>query len=213
MTARVAKNMSVAVEATRDTAITVTALTLANPGVATATSHGLSDGDIVIFSVSSGMVELDGQVARVANSDTNTFELEGVDTSDYSAWVSGSCEQILTWSTVGPAQSISMPESQPAKLDTTRLTDKQKQYAYGLPEAPDGTISGLYEPADAGVAVIKAATKSNAAKVFRVAWAGGQYTYFNANVSGGSGFDAQQNAVATATINFTPVRDVLDYAS
>lgn len=211
--ARIGTNMNVAIEASRDTALTVTAVTKANPGVATSAAHGLSNGDIVIFSVSSGMVELDGQAVRVSAVDTNTFTLEGLDTSDYSTWDAGTAAEILTWSTIAGAQQLSMPDPAPNKIDTTTLIDKSKQYAYGLPDAPDGTINGLYDPANAGVAIIKAATKANAAKVFRISWAGGQYTYFNANVSGGSGFDLQANAAATATISFTPVKDVMDYAS
>lgn len=211
--ARFGTNMSVAIEASRDTAITVTAVTLANPGVATATAHGLSNGDIVIFDCPTGMVELDGQAVRVSAVDVNTFTLEGLDTSSYTAWGTGTAEEILTWTTLSGAQSISMPDPAPNKIDITTLIDKTKQYGYGLPDAPDGTITGLYDPANAGVIAVKAATKANAAKVFRVSWAGTPRTYFNANVSGGSGFDLQANAAATATISFTPVRDVMDYAS
>lgn len=213
MTARIGANINVAIEASRDTAITITGITKANPGVATATSHGLTNGDVVILTVAAGMVELDGQAVRVANVDTNTFELEDLDTTDYSTFTAGSCEEILTWTTVAPAQGVSMPSAQPTKVDITRLIDKSKQYAYALPEAPDGSITGLYEPNDAGVAIIKAASKANAAKVFRVLWAGGQYTYFNANVSGGAGFDMGANAAATSTISFTPIKDVMDYDS
>lgn len=211
--ARFGTNMSVAIEASRDTAITVTAVTKASPGVATATAHGLTNGDIVIFACPTGMVELDGQAVRVSAADTNTFTLEGLDTSAYTDWGTGTATEILTWTTISGAQSVSMPDPAPNKIDITTLIDKTKQYGYGLPDAPDGTINGLYDPANAGVAIIKAATKANAAKVFRISWAGGQKTYFNANVSGGSGFDLQANAAATATISFTPVRDVMDYAS
>lgn len=211
--ARFGTNMSVAIEASRDSAITVTGLTNANPGVATATAHGLSNGDIVIFTVSAGMVELDGQAVRVSAVDANTFTLEDLDTTDYSTWSAGSCEEVLTWTTLSGAQSVSMPDPAPNKIDITTLIDKTKQYGYGLPDAPDGSITGLYDPANTGVVAIKAATKANAAKVFRISWAGGQYTYFNANVSGGSGFDLQANQAATATISFTPVKDVMDYAS
>ena len=213
MTARIGSNMNVAVQATLGTDVTVTAVSKAPTGVATAASHGLTDGDIVVFSIDAGMVELDGQAVRIANSDTNSFELEGLDTSAYSVYTAGVANDVATWTTLAGAQSISMPNPAPNKIDVTTLIDKSKQYVYGLTDAPDGSISGLYDPTNAGVLAIKAATKANTPLVFRVSWAAGQYTYFNANVSGGSGFDLQQNAAATATISFTPVKDVLDYAS
>jgi len=213
MAARIGTNMSVAVESTLGSPKTVTVLTKASPGVATSTSHGLSNGDVVKFAVSAGMVELNGQVVRVANVTTDTFELEGLDTTDYSTWSAGTATEITAFATIAGAQSVSMPNPSPNKIETTVLTDKQKQYAYGLPDAPDGTINGLYDPTDAAIVLIKAASKANEALGFKISWAAGQVTYFNANVSYGSGFDLQQNQAATSVIPFTPVRDVMDYAS
>jgi len=211
--ARIGTNVKIEVENTLGSALPVTAVTKASPGVATSSGHGLSDGDIVVFAVSAGMVELDGQAARVASSNTNVFSLEGLDTTAYSTWTSGSAYEVTAWHTLSNAQSITMPDPTPEKIDITTLIDKVKQSAYGLPEAPDGSISTLYDPELAGVQEIKTATKANEDRVFRITWAGGQYTIFNALVSGGSGFDASQNQAATATISFTPVKDVMEYAS
>lgn len=213
--ARIGTNMSVEVENTLATGKAVSAITKANPGVATATGHGYSNGDIVVFSVTAGMVELDGQAVRVANVSTAaaTFQLEGLDTTAYSTFTAGTSYKVSAWHTLAGAQNLTMPNPAPAKIDITTLIDKTKQYAYGLPDAPDGTISGLYDPTSAAVVEIKAATKANEDRVFRINWAGGQETIFNANVSGGTGFNLQQNQAATADIVFTPVKDVLDYAS
>lgn len=213
--ARIGTNMTVEVENTLATGLAVSAVTKANPGVATATGHSYANGDILVFTASAGMVELDGQAVRVANTATaaGTFELESLDTSAYSTWTAGTVQEVTAWHTIAGAQNITMPNPAPNKIDITTLIDKTKQYAYGLADAPDGTISGLYDPTSAGVVEIKGATKANEDRVFRVSWAGGQYTIFNANVSGGTGFDLQQNGAATSDISFTPVKDVLDYAS
>lgn len=211
--ARIGTNMSVKVESTLDSAKTVTAITKADPGVVTSAAHGLANGDVVLFAVSAGMVELDGQAVRIANVATDTFELESLDTSDYSTFTAGTCQEVSAWHTLSNAQQITMPDGTPNKIDITALIDKTRQYAYGLPDAPDGSISGIYDPANAGVQAVKTATKANGDLVFRVEWAGGQYTIFNALVSGGSGFDLAQNNAATAKISFTPVKDVMDYAS
>jgi len=73
---------------------TITGITQADPGVVTATAHGLSDGDKVKISGVSGMTEVNDQIYVVANKAANTFELtdsEGVDvdTSGYTAYTSG----------------------------------------------------------------------------------------------------------------------------
>lgn len=211
--ARIGTNVTVEVENTLATGLAVSAITLANPGVATATGHALVDGDIVIMEVSAGMVELDGQAVRVSNQSTGVFTLEGLDTSDYSTFTSGTALEVTAWLTMSNATSISMPNPTPEKIDITTLIDKVKQQAYGLPEAPDGNIAALYDPELAAVQEIRTATKANEDRAFRVTWAGGQITIFNALVSGGSGFDISQNQAATSTVSFTPVKDVMEYAS
>lgn len=215
LAALIGTNMNVQVQNTVDTAITdASAITQASPGeVTTASPHGLSNGDIVVFNTVVGMVELEGQAVRVASVASTTFELEGLDTTDYSAFTSASFQEVTAFHTINTAQSVTMPDTAPNKIDITTLIDKVKQIAFGLPEAPDGSMTGLYDPANAGVAAIKAATKANEDLVFKVNWAGGQTTLFNALVSGGSGFDLTQNDAAKQTISFTPVKDVMYYAS
>jgi len=73
---------------------TITAITKANPGVVTSSSHGYSDGDFVIITSVSGMTEVNGKTFKVANKTTNTFELNdvdgnAVDSSGYTTYTSG----------------------------------------------------------------------------------------------------------------------------
>lgn len=91
---------------TLSTPVTITGITAANPAVVTATSHGFSDGDIVIIkdlvdplaadltSTSTNMSSLNGCTFKVANKTANTFELtntsdSNIDTSAYNAYGSG----------------------------------------------------------------------------------------------------------------------------
>lgn len=67
----------------------VSAITNADPGVATSTSHGFTDGDIVVVSAS-GWANLEGRVARVDNSATNAFDLEGINTTSTTKYPTGS---------------------------------------------------------------------------------------------------------------------------
>jgi hypothetical protein len=68
------------------TAIALTAVTNADPAVATATSPP-TDGTIGVLS--SGWPGLNQRVARTANKDTSTFELEGFDTTDTTRYPAG----------------------------------------------------------------------------------------------------------------------------
>ena len=70
-------------------ATTITNITQANPGVVSATAHGLSNGQQVLISNVSGMTEVNGNIYTVANANPNDFELSGVDTSGFTMYSSG----------------------------------------------------------------------------------------------------------------------------
>lgn len=81
-----------------DTALTITAISKANPGVVTYTGTDPSNGDRVIIAGVTGMTEVNNRQFVVANVDTgaNTFELSGVDTSSYTTYsANGSAAPII----------------------------------------------------------------------------------------------------------------------
>ena len=67
----------------------ITAISQANPAVVTSTDHGLNDGDIIYIVDVSGMTEVNNLSFTVANSTTNTFELQGIDSTGYTAYSTG----------------------------------------------------------------------------------------------------------------------------
>ncbi|MTI92149.1 MAG: phage tail protein [Pseudomonas stutzeri] len=79
--------------------ITVTAVSNANPAVATAEGHGLANGDIV--EVTSGWSRLNSRVARVAGVTADTFQLEGINTTSTNLYPAGggagSVRKVSTW--------------------------------------------------------------------------------------------------------------------
>jgi len=68
---------------------TITAITKANPAVVTATSHGYSNGDHVWINTVAGMTEVNGRRYVVAGVTTHTFQLAGVNSSNYTTYGSG----------------------------------------------------------------------------------------------------------------------------
>jgi hypothetical protein len=67
----------------------ITGITLAATAVVTSVAHGFANGDEVALAAVVGMVEINGLYATVANVTANTFELLGVDSSAWTAYVSG----------------------------------------------------------------------------------------------------------------------------
>ena len=67
----------------------ISGATLADPVVVTATSHGFVNGDVVYITDVVGMRELNTNIYKVANKTDHTFELENIDGTTYTAYVSG----------------------------------------------------------------------------------------------------------------------------
>lgn len=67
----------------------VAGITKANPAVVTITAHGYNNGDTVYISGVAGMTQVNGRYFRIANKTTDTFELEGVNSSAYGTYTSG----------------------------------------------------------------------------------------------------------------------------
>lgn len=75
---------------------TITGATQADPVVITANGHGHSNGDTVYLKNITGMTELNGRLFTVANATANTYELQGIDGTSYSAYVSGGESRVTT---------------------------------------------------------------------------------------------------------------------
>lgn len=95
----------------------ITAITNANPPVATCTGHGYDNGDLII--VKSGWNGLNDRVFRVANKDTNTFELEGANTTNTTNFPPGAG--------VGSAQEI-IQRQQIDQVIGFSMTGGEQQY-------------------------------------------------------------------------------------
>jgi hypothetical protein len=117
------RNVKIEVALTFDSALTVSAVTKASPPVATSTSHGSLDGEVGFFTVTAGMVELQEQAFMADNVATNTWEMPGLDSTDYSTFTAGTATMAATWGTVSEAAGYTVGGGAPAQLDDTRLTD------------------------------------------------------------------------------------------
>ncbi|HYD73350.1 MAG TPA: ubiquitin-activating E1 FCCH domain-containing protein [Candidatus Binatia bacterium] len=67
----------------------ITGITRANPAVVTSANHGFANGDTVYIRNVSGMSQVNHRVFVVANRTTNTFQLQGVNSSTYNSYSSG----------------------------------------------------------------------------------------------------------------------------
>lgn len=132
MTTAIGRGVRLEIGLTYAAADNVTAVTLASPGVATSTSHGMSNGTVGYWAVAAGMVQLDGQATRVYNQSTNAFDLQGLNTAGYSTF-SGTqtFTSVATWGTLSETIGYSIGGGSPDVLDDTKISDVIKQEIIG----------------------------------------------------------------------------------
>ena len=113
-------NVAVAMQSALAAADTITGITKASPGVATSTAHGLNNGDYVYLSIN-GMHQLNDRVVRVANVAANTFELEGIDTTSFDTFTSGTAEAVTFGTSITTATTVSSDGGGFDLIDTTTI--------------------------------------------------------------------------------------------
>lgn len=195
-------NIAVAMQSALAAAKTITAITKANPGVATSTAHGYTNGTYVKLTVQ-GMYQLDARVVRVANVTANTFELEGIDTTNFDTFSSGSAEAITFGTSITTATSVNSSGGDFDFIDTTTIHSNVKTQIPGAANPATFTFENIWDVSDAGLVAMKNASDSQAQRAFRFTFGtGGQIMTFNGYVGatllpGGS---AQDKVITSTTI-------------
>lgn len=208
----IARNVRLEVGSALGSAIPVSGITKANPGVVTATSHGLANGDVVVLAAV-GMTELDGQIVRVAGVTTNTFELEGIDTTGFGTFTSGSATEVTTWATLAKAQSLEAGSVAADRRDAMVLLDTEKQYVFGASDTPEVTVNGLSDLNSAAVGIVIAASKVNGILNFRVTFNGQSASRLFRGYTTRPTESITVDQLVTSSFSLTQVRERMAYAS
>jgi hypothetical protein len=134
---------------------TVTAATKANPIVLTISTHGLAVGTVVTLSAFVGMTELNGMAGVITAQDTNSITLGGIDSTNFTAYVSGGSAVPQTMTLVANATNLTRSGEEADRFDATNMQSIRKEFVIGL--AGDGTVSlpCHYDPTDTGQSRIR----------------------------------------------------------
>lgn len=190
MGALIGRNTRVEVSKTLATAIAVSAITQASPGVVTFSGTPPANGDIMVMSMNvGGMTRLRGQAARVASlagSPTNTFALERVDTSlsTYAALDGATTAQkVSAWATLGTARSVEAGTPGANRIDSSALIDPVKNYLMGQPDTPEINVGVISDPLLEAAGVIEEAAEEASLLVFRLTLQDGSKRVFSGFVT------------------------------
>ena len=165
-TAKVWKNVDVKMQSAIAAAKTITAISKANPAVVSCTAHGYSNGDIV-FVLAEGMFQVDARVFLVASVTTDSFALEGENSTQFDDFISGTVAKSTLGTTITTATTISSSGGDFAMIDKTTIHQNTRSEMPGLPNAINYSMEHIWDPSDAGLKAMKVASDLQQRRVFK----------------------------------------------
>lgn len=196
---------------------TMSAITNANPAVATLeASHGVIVGDII--EITSGWGKLNGRLARVSVVNTNDVTLEGVNTastSDYPAGTgAGSVREITAWTEITQrTPNLTINTGQPVFADITTLADTEERKLPVRRGATDMSIPGFFDLSASWVTYAQAATESGTGTGLRVRYPNSNKLYANAYWNISDGASGIEDFTLRDSISLTFVARSITYAT
>jgi len=172
--------VGVAVQSALASALPISGITKADPGVVTYTGTDPSNGDYIYLSSVLGMHQLDERVIRAANVNGagNTFELEDEDTSAYDTFSSGNAQVITFGTTLAIVTDLQVSGGDFDQIDITTIHDNVKKQMPGAASPIVFSGSCIWDVADAGFAALKAASDNKAKRAIKLTFANGQKVVF-----------------------------------
>lgn len=187
------------------TAILATAISNANPAVVSAAGHNLDDGDVVV--VTSGWTRLNDKVARVTDSDTGAFALEGINTTNATVYTTGagagSVRSVSSWAQIAQITEVSTSGGDQQFTTFGFLEDDDDRQLPTTKSPISMTVTVADDPLLAYVPVCEAADEDKEARVVRLTLPNGSVIYYNAYVSITSTPTLSRNNIMTRVITLS----------
>ena len=185
---------------------TITAVAIGATATITAT-HDFVAGDYVVFDVL-GTTQLNDKVYRVDSvSTTVSFVIEdtngsSVDTSSWSAFTSGTCNKITFGTSISTITTFTGSGGEADAIDTTTIHDNEKTEIPGARSPLAYSFESIWDPTDAGLIALKAASDLNTKRAFKFTFSTGVIAVFNGypNYSGSPTGSAQDRVVSPGSI-------------
>ena len=165
-TAKVWKNVDVKMQSAIAAAKTITGISKASEAVVSCTAHGYSNGDIV-FVLAEGMFQVDARVFRVSGVTTDSFKLEGENSTQFDDFIAGTVAKSTLGTTITTATTISSSGGDFAMIDKTTIHQNTRSEMPGLPNAINYSMEHIWDPSDAGLKAMKVASDLQQRRVFK----------------------------------------------
>jgi len=135
----------------------ITAITKANPAVVTDAGHNLVDGSVIKPSGIVGMTELNGGTYVVNVLSSSTYELVGVDSTEYNAYVSGGTYTIGSFSNWCELTNYNRTGGSSPEIPATTICSTAAEFEIGLPDFGTTQVDFNFAPQQSVQVALKAA--------------------------------------------------------
>lgn len=211
-TVNVWSKVAVAVQTALGTAKVITAITKANPAVATSTAHALTNGMLVLLKVN-GMRQLDWRIVRVANQAANTFELEGVNSTAFDTFTSGTAEAITFGANASTFQDINITGGEAAAIPLELIHDDQNYELPGNRSPLVATFGSIWDVADAALLALQGFDSLKSPCAVSFTFATGAKIYFAAYPSASLAPNGSAGQVVTTPVTLRFAGRLTTYAT
>lgn len=216
MSITLATGTQVAIASAYGTAFNITAISNANPAVATlSAAHGVIVGDFI--EITSGWDLLTMRVVRVSAVATNDVTLEGIDTSNTSNYPAasgtGTGREITTWAQITQVQSVNSSGGEQQYANTTTIADRTAKNIPTIRAVQNIEMTVFDDPTLSWYATVATASDTSAVTAMRI-------VFPNASRMLANGYFSLQKTPAIAvntplshSISFSAAADPVRYST
>lgn len=212
MAVKLPNGVTLALGSSLGSAVAITALSNANPAVATATAHGYSDNDIVLLT--SGWGRINERVFKVDQLSADTFSLLGQNTTDTTVYPAGtgtgSAKEVTAWTQITQVTGLT---SSGGEMQFANYSFLEEDFERQLPtqsSAQTLTLTIADDPSLTGYTALKVAADSRSLTPMRALLPDGSMILYAGIVSFNETPTMTKNEVMSVTATFSlqgrPVR-------
>lgn len=182
--------------------IIITNITNANPAVASAVAHGLKVGDIVI--ITSGWSKLNGRTVKVTASDTDTFTIGNIDTTNIAQYPTGSgggsAKPVKEWQQIQQVMNPSMSGGEQQFVQYQYLEEDDQRQLPTYRNAQSITVPIADDERLPHWTVLEKADQGREVQALKLALRNGSEIYYNGYVSVSDTPTLTANEIMTRTV-------------
>ena len=183
MGAKVWSNVKVDVESALASAIAITGITKASPGVLSHGGADPSDGDFVVLPDLEGMTKLSDRVVRVDNAGGGVFDLEGVDTTLFGKFTAGNFHIIAFGTSLSTFADVTASGGETTFADSSVIHDDINREIPASKSPFQVVFDSIFDLGSAALLALKAISDNNLRAAVRITFTDGDMVVFYGYVS------------------------------